>query len=49
MALVGSAPFDGKNDEEIINKISSVDYNKDEPRLIKHSPEVRDLVSKLFR
>ena len=48
MTLVGRAPFDGKDDEEIINKISSVDYNKDEPKLIKHSPEVRDLVSKLL-
>ena len=48
MTLVGRAPFDGKDDEEIINKISTVDYNKDEPKLIKHSPEVRDLVSKLL-
>ena len=48
MALVGRAPFDGKDDEEIIHKISSVDYNKNEPRLVKHSPEVRDLVSKLL-
>jgi calcium-dependent protein kinase len=48
MTLVGRAPFDGKDDEEIINKISSVDYNKDEPRLVKHSPEARDLVSKLL-
>ena len=48
MTLVGRAPFDGKDDEEIIKKISSVDYNKNEPRLLKHSPEVRDLVSKLL-
>ena len=48
MTLVGRAPFDGKDDEEIINKISSVDYNKNEQRLVKHSPEVRDLVSKLL-
>ena len=48
MTLVGRAPFDGKDDEEIINKISTVDYNKDEPKLIKHSPEVRELVSKLL-
>ena len=48
MTLVGRAPFDGKDDEEIIKKINSVDYNKNEPRLIKHSPEVRDLVSKLL-
>ena len=48
MTLVGRAPFDGKDDEEIINKINTVDYNKNEPRLVKHSPEVRDLVSKLL-
>ena len=48
MTLVGRAPFDGKDDEEIIKKINSVDYNKNEPRLVKHSPEVRDLVSKLL-
>ena len=48
MTLVGRAPFDGKDDEEIIKKINSVDYNKNEPRLVKHSEEVRDLVSKLL-
>ena len=48
MTLVGRAPFDGKDDEEIIYKINSVDYNKNEPRLVKHSSEVRDLVSKLL-
>ena len=48
MTLVGRAPFDGKDDEEIIYKINSVDYNKNEPRLVKHSPEVRDLVSHLL-
>ena len=48
MTLVGRAPFDGKDDEEIIYKINSVDYNKNEPKLVKHSAEVRDLVSKLL-
>ena len=48
MTLVGRAPFDGKDDEEIIKKINSVDYNKNEPKLVKHSVEVRDLVSKLL-
>jgi calcium-dependent protein kinase len=46
--LVGRAPFDGKDDEEIILKINSADYNSKEPKLMKHSPEVRDLVSKLL-
>ena len=49
MMLVGRAPFDGKDDEEIIIKINSVDYDSKEPRLLKHSPEVRDLVSKLLQ
>ena len=49
MMLVGRAPFDGKDDEEIICKINSADYNSNEPRLMKHSPEVRDLVSKLLQ
>ena len=49
MMLVGRAPFDGKDDEEIICKINSADYNSKEPRLMKHSPEVRDLVSKLLQ
>ena len=48
MMLVGRAPFDGKDDEEIICKINSADYNRNEPKLMKHSPEVRDLVSKLL-
>ena len=48
MMLVGRAPFDGKNDEEIIYKINSADYNSNEPKLLKHSEEVRDLVSKLL-
>ena len=49
MMLVGRAPFDGKDDEEIICKINSADYNSKEPKLMKHSPEVRDLVSKLLQ
>ena len=49
MMLVGRAPFDGKDDEEIILKINSADYNSKEPKLMKHSPEVRDLVSKLLQ
>ena len=49
MMLVGRAPFDGKDDEEIICKINSGEYNNKEPKLLKHSPEVRDLVSKLLQ
>ena len=32
----------------IEQKINSADYNSKEPKLMKHSPEVRDLVSKLL-
>ena len=49
MMLVGRAPFDGKDDEEIICKINSGEYNSKEPRLLKHSTEVRDLVKKLLQ
>ena len=48
MTLVGRAPFDGKNDKEIIKKIKSVNYNNKEPKLLTHSEEVRDLVDKLL-
>ena len=48
MMLVGRAPFDGKDDDEIIAKINTADYNSQEPRLLKHSPEVRDLISNLL-
>ena len=49
MCLVGRAPFDGKDDEEIIYKISTANYNSKEPKLLSHSNEVRDLVSKLLQ
>ena len=49
MMLVGRAPFDGKDDEEIICKINSADYNSKDPKLMNHSPEVRDLVNKLLQ
>lgn len=48
MTLVGRAPFDGEDDEEIIEKIISKSYNEKEPKLMEHSPEVRDLVKKLL-
>ena len=48
MALVGKAPFDGKNDDEIIHKIAKGNYNNKESKLLNHSSEVRDLLSKLL-
>ena len=49
MTLVGRAPFDGKDDDDIIYKISTANYNSKEPKLLAHSEEVRDLVSKLLK
>ena len=48
MALVGKAPFDGKSNEEILEKISKYVYNDKEMRFIVHSEEAKDLVSKLL-
>ena len=48
MTLVGRAPFDGKDDDEIIYKITTANYNSKEPKLLEHSSEVRDLVDKLL-
>ena len=48
MTLAGFAPFDGDNDEEIIRRIKLGKYNKNDQRYVKHSQEVRDLVSKLL-
>ena len=48
MALVGKAPFDGKDDDEIIHKIGKANYNNKDSKLLNHSPEVRDLLSKLL-
>ena len=48
MALVGKAPFDGKDDDEIIHKIAKANYNNKDSKLLNHSLEVRDLLSKLL-
>ena len=48
MFLVGRAPFDGKNQEEIINSIRTKNYNENNPKLLGKSPEVRDLISNLL-
>jgi len=48
MFLVGRAPFDGKNHEEIINSIRTKNYDENNPRLLMRSPEVRDLVNNLL-
>ena len=48
MTLVGSAPFDGKTDDDIIRRIRIGKYNKNDTRFVEHSDEVKDLVSKLL-
>ena len=48
MFLTGHAPFDGKNNEEIINSIKTKDLNLNDEKLLKHSPEVIDLVKGLL-
>ena len=48
MTLVGAAPFDGKTDNDIIQRIKIGKYNKSDARFLEHSDEVKDLVSKLL-
>ena len=48
MTLVGAAPFDGKTDDEIMERIKIGKYNKNDSRYLEHSDEVKDLVSKLL-
>jgi calcium-dependent protein kinase len=48
MTLVGVAPFDGKTDEEILRRIKIGKYNKHDETYVKHSEEVKDLVSRLL-
>ena len=48
MTLVGAAPFDGKTDNDILQRIKIGKYNKSDARFLEHSDEVKDLVSKLL-
>ena len=48
LALTGKVPFDGKTDDEIVNKIQNYPYNDLEPMLLAHSSESRDLIDKLL-
>ena len=48
MFLVGRAPFDGENDEEIIQNIKKGSFNSEHPKLLSSSPEVQDLLKKLL-
>jgi len=48
MLIVGRAPFDGVDDDEIISNIKKGKYNSNHKKLIESSKEVQDLVKKLL-
>ena len=48
MFIVGHAPFDGCDDEEITSNIQRGVYRKNDRRWIKASKEVKDLIQKLL-
>jgi calcium-dependent protein kinase len=48
MLIVGRAPFDGADDEEIIENIKKGKFNTKHKKLVATSPEVQDLVKKLL-
>ena len=48
MFIVGHAPFDGCDDEEITTNIQKGVYKKNDRRWLKSSKEVRDLIQKLL-
>ena len=48
MFIVGHAPFDGCDDEEITTNIQKGVYRKNDRRWIKASKEVKDLIQKLL-
>ena len=48
MLIVGRAPFDGEDDDEIISRIKIGTYNTKHKKLLDKSPELQDLVKKLL-
>ena len=48
MLIVGRAPFDGADDDEIIANIKKGTFNSKHKKLLQSSPEVQDLVKKLL-
>ena len=48
MLLAKKAPFNGKNDEEISEKIEDGNYDRRCKKLMEHSEEVRDLLNHLL-
>ena len=49
MLIVGRAPFDGKNDDEIIDNIKKGKFNDKHKKLLNASSEVQDLVKHLLQ
>ena len=49
MLLVGKAPFDGLNNEEIMNSIKTKEYDTDNEKLNQFSEDVRDLLKGLLK
>ena len=48
MFLVGKAPFDGLNNEEIMNSIKTKEFDEDNEKLNQFSEDVRDLLKGLL-
>ena len=48
MIIVGKAPFDGENDEEILENIKTGIYDYKNKKLLSTSKECQDLISKLL-
>ena len=48
MSIVGRAPFDGKNNKDIMEKIKVENYLKRDKRWNKASKEIKDLINKLL-
>ena len=48
MFLVGRRPFNGANNEEIVNSINTKNYDESNPKLQSRSEEVRDLIKHLL-
>ena len=48
MLIVGRAPFDGQNDEEIIENIEKGEFNSKHKKLLNSSIEIQDLVKQLL-
>ena len=48
MLIAKKPPFNGKNNEDIFEKITNEDYNKHSTNLLEFSEEARDLIGKLL-